>query len=83
MTNALANVLILYGLMACLVFAANNAIEAPLSGDDNDDGSNDNANADVSLGALGNIQYKLTHLRPVARGWFLFIGTSVRESALD
>jgi proton-coupled amino acid transporter len=59
-TNLLANVLILYGLVTCLFFAIGTAIQS-----------------EPGRGPLEAVWYKLTHLEPVARGWFLFIGTSV------
>jgi Transmembrane amino acid transporter protein len=66
-TNALANFLILYGLLTCLGFAASNAIAPSL----------DSSAEDIGLGPIQNILEKLAELRPFASGWYLFIGTSV------
>lgn len=61
-TNLLANVLILYGLITCLGFALVNAIESTMGRD-----------------PFSELAYKFTHLEAFNSGWFLFIGTSVRD----
>ncbi|VEU36845.1 unnamed protein product [Pseudo-nitzschia multistriata] len=83
-TNALANGLIMYGLILCLGFAFQNAIE-PVPGVEqgNGDGNEDQQNSDADVddgqrGPLAEILYKFFHLPPFnSDGWFLFIGTSV------
>ncbi len=73
-TNALANALIMYGLITCLGFALQEAIE-PVPGDQNDDGDDDDG---AERGAVEELFYKFFHLKPFnSSGWFLFIGTSV------
>lgn len=62
-TNLLANLLILYGLITCILFALNNA-----------------AKSAAGRGPLEEIGYKLAHLEAFNSGWFLFIGTSVRQT---
>jgi len=69
-TNALANVLILYGLITCLIFALGEA-------------TTPDAHPDATvpqgevLGPVGEIGKHLAALKPFASDWFLFIGTSV------
>jgi len=64
-TNLLANCLILYGLLTCIGFAVNEASQPT-----------DNVQPD-GAGPAQELWYHLTHLKPFADGWFLFIGTSV------
>ena len=83
-TNALANGLIMYGLITCLGFAFQNAIVTiPAAAEENggeegDDGGDDE---DFQRDPLAEIFYKFFHLTPFnSSGWFLFIGTSVSHS---
>jgi len=67
-TNLLANCLILYGLLTCIGFAVKEA-------------SQPTANVDPDgAGSVQELWFHLTHLKPFADGWFLFIGTSVSGS---
>jgi hypothetical protein len=70
LTNFLANALILYGLITCLVLSLKQATTAK--------------GGDVSSGVPENpfelIFDRLTGLAPFAKDWFLFIGTSVSRS---
>jgi proton-coupled amino acid transporter len=83
-TNALANSLIMYGLITCLGFAFQNAI-APIpingeqSGGEGDEMESENGNfADSERGPIAEILYKFFNLTSFnSSGWFLFIGTSV------
>lgn len=84
-TNALANGLIMYGLITCLGFAFQNAI-VPISadleengGEDDESDNNDGGDyEDSQRGPLAEIFYKFFHLTAFnSSGWFLFIGTSV------
>jgi solute carrier family 36 (proton-coupled amino acid transporter) len=61
-TNLIANLLILYGLITCLGFAFANAVKS-----------------DEGRGPFEEIFHRLMNLDPFKSGWFLFIGTSVRE----
>lgn len=84
-TNALANSLIMYGLITCLGFAFQEAI-LPVpgedAGDDNVDMNDDLGNdEDSQRGALAEIAYKFFHLPSFNEGWFLFIGTSVSRKS--
>ena len=78
-TNALANALIMYGLMTCLVFAFGNAIVPYEEVQQQDDeGEDENVYEYTDRGPLASILYKFFHLNPFnSDGWFLFIGTSV------
>jgi len=81
-TNALANGLIMYGLILCLAFAFRNAIvPVPLTqedGGENAEKENDNGYYDSERGPLAEIFYKFIHLSAFnSSEWFLFIGTSV------
>lgn len=65
-TNALANSLIMYGLILCLAFSFEEAI-VPAPGEDGGE-----------RGAAAELFYKFFHLQVFnSEGWFLFIGTSV------
>jgi len=79
-TNALANSLIMYGLITCLGFAFQNAI-VPVSNEAEEDGEENNENDDFEdsqRGPIAEIFYKFFHLPAFnSSGWFLFIGTSV------
>ena len=88
-TNVLANFLILYGLLTCLGFAANNLIESSTTEDNLEDDADNNNEEDqndvldidaeiIAVGPFQNIMKKMSELRPFGPGWFLFIGTSVR-----
>ena len=86
-TNALANSLIVYGLITCLGFAFQEAI-IPAPGEeiqDSDDGMND-ANVDpdgIQRGSMAELFSKFVHLKTFnSSGWFLFIGTSVSQFLL-
>lgn len=73
-TNALANFLIMYGLITCLGFAFQEAI-VPVEGEENNGGENMD---DAQRSAIGELFYKFFHLKAFnSTGWFLFIGTSV------
>mmetsp|Transcript_11166 Transcript_11166/g.25967 ORF Transcript_11166/g.25967 Transcript_11166/m.25967 type:complete len:599 (+) Transcript_11166:120-1916(+) len=75
-TNALANGLILYGLITCLGFAFQNAI-IPMPEAEEENGEQDD-NDDVERDPLAELFYKFFHLTAFnSSGWFLFIGTSV------
>jgi len=79
-TNALANGLIIYGLVACLGFAFEEAVIPVEENGGNDDQMDDgNENVDDSeRGPMAEILYKFFHLKAFdSSGWFLFIGTSV------
>lgn len=65
-TNLLANVLILYGLSICLGYAFREA-STPNTPDSN-------------LNTWDVVIQHFQSLRPFADGWYLFIGTSVRDS---
>mmetsp|Transcript_11999 Transcript_11999/g.34378 ORF Transcript_11999/g.34378 Transcript_11999/m.34378 type:complete len:602 (-) Transcript_11999:155-1960(-) len=74
-TNALANALIMYGLILCLAFAFGNAI-VPAPADPGDDAEEDAE--DAERGPLAEMIYKFFNLSAFnSDGWFLFIGTSV------
>lgn len=74
-TNALANGLIMYGLILCLAFAFERAVEALPPGEGEDE--------DIPESALGLLFFRFFHLEPFnSEGWFLFIGTSVSDSQL-
>jgi proton-coupled amino acid transporter len=80
LTNALANSLIMYGLITCLGFAFQDAIvpvqnvEEENGGEDDGDGNDE----DSQRGPMAEIVYKFFHLKAFnSSGWFLFIGTSV------
>ncbi len=67
LTNALANSLIMYGLILCLAFSFQEAI-VPALGEEGGD----------ERGAAAELLYKFFHLPAFNnQGWFLFIGTSV------
>ena len=67
LTNALANSLIMYGLILCLAFSFQEAI-VPALGEEGGD----------ERGAAAELLYKFFHLQAFNnQGWFLFIGTSV------
>ncbi|KAL7539182.1 hypothetical protein ACHAXR_011425 [Thalassiosira sp. AJA248-18] len=69
-TNLLANVLILYGLVTCLGFAANNI-------GDTDDGNEDGGSSS-SESFTQEVFYRAQSLPAFnPSGWFLFLGTSV------
>ena len=75
LTNFLANALILYGLITCLFLSLKEATtETPTSSESSAEST------DVSENPFGIIFYRLTHLAPFAKDWFLFIGTSVSEN---
>mmetsp|Transcript_11609 Transcript_11609/g.27810 ORF Transcript_11609/g.27810 Transcript_11609/m.27810 type:complete len:569 (+) Transcript_11609:161-1867(+) len=87
-TNVLANFLILYGLLTCLGFAANNLIESSTTEEQLEDGTDNNTEEEqndivdidaeiIAVGPFQNIIQKMSELRPFGPGWFLFIGTSV------
>jgi proton-coupled amino acid transporter len=79
-TNALANALIMYGLITCLAFAFGNAIESNAEEEENNnaDEDGDDYDEDSNRGPLAEILFKFFHLNPFnSSGWFLFIGTSV------
>ena len=88
-TNVIANFLILYGLLTCLGFAANNLIESSSTTEEQlqDDASNNDEEEQtdivdidaeiIAVGPFRNIIKKMSELRPFGPGWFLFIGTSV------
>ena len=87
-TNVIANFLILYGLLTCLGFAANNLIESSTTEDQLEDNADNDTKEDqndvldidteiIALGPFQNIIKKMSELRPFGPGWFLFIGTSV------
>ena len=70
-TNALANSLIMYGLILCLAFSFEEAI-VPAAGEDGGE-----------RGAAAELFYKFFHLQAFnSDGWFLFIGTSVSLKVL-
>mmetsp|Transcript_11785 Transcript_11785/g.27956 ORF Transcript_11785/g.27956 Transcript_11785/m.27956 type:complete len:599 (-) Transcript_11785:267-2063(-) len=75
-TNALANTLIMYGLITCLGFAFQEAI---VPGTEEENGGNNDEDADSSQrGPIAEMFYKFFHLNHFnSSGWFLFIGTSV------
>lgn len=81
MTNFLANALILYGLITCLVLSLKQAISVPAP---SIIGANETALGAVveEESPLAIVEDRLVHLAPFAKDWFLFIGTSVSE-ALD
>jgi proton-coupled amino acid transporter len=75
-TNALANSLILYGLVTCLLFALDQVIRPS----NETRATTDNATVDSSFieTPLNNIVEKWQRLEAFNKdGWFLFIGTSV------
>jgi len=73
-TNALANGLIMYGLITCLVFAFGNAIVPTVEQESDEAEGGD----DSIRGPFAEIIYKFLNLTPFnSSGWFLFIGTSV------
>jgi len=73
-TNALANGLIMYGLITCLVFAFGNAIVPTVEQESDEAEGGDDSNR----GPFAEIIYKFLNLTPFnSSGWFLFIGTSV------
>lgn len=86
-TNFLANTLILYGLLTCMVFAAKKAVtaidtktvtpEAQNISDTIDSESTEVVSFQDSNGPIQNIRSHFSVLEPFASGWFLFIGTSV------
>jgi proton-coupled amino acid transporter len=81
-TNALANALIMYGLITCLVFAFGNATvpneEDEQQQQQDNEGEDENADEGTDRGPLAEMLYKFFHLNPFnSDGWFLFIGTSV------
>lgn len=67
MTNFLANALILYGLVTCLVLSLKQATTTGVDG-----GAMQPTDTPYSL-----VVDRLKHLSPFAKDWFLFIGTSV------
>jgi proton-coupled amino acid transporter len=71
-TNLLANLLILYGLIVCLVFAFWEATTP----DDEDEGTPSNPEKDDN--GWEQLWQHFTALSPFCDDWFLFIGTSVR-----
>jgi hypothetical protein len=71
-TNFLANALILYGLITCLVLSLKQAMSS--------EDENGVSAAALEVGPIGLLFDRLTHLRPFASDWFLFIGTSVSLS---
>ena len=76
MTNFLANALILYGLITCLVLSLKQAVSVPPPPTI---GANDTAVGAlvVEESPLAIVEDRLMHLAPFAKDWFLFIGTSV------
>ena len=85
-TNAVANALILYGLILCLWFALEESTEPlVLTSEGNHLGVTSNATSlpanekyvDESNSSLYNVWQHLTHLSPFGDHWILFIGTSV------
>jgi proton-coupled amino acid transporter len=82
-TNALANALILYGLITCLVFALGNAVQPANNSNAKGPGGAHDSEESVDAhirGPVAEILYKLAHLDGFnSHGWFLFIGTSVRR----
>jgi proton-coupled amino acid transporter len=76
-TNAVANALILYGLITCLGFALQEATtpEAAVAVDIDAEQAQDIAR--VMVGPLGELGKHLAALQPFNKDWFLFIGTSV------
>eukprot|EP00531_Pseudo-nitzschia_arenysensis_P018241 CAMPEP_0116141832 /NCGR_PEP_ID=MMETSP0329-20121206/14585_1 /TAXON_ID=697910 /ORGANISM="Pseudo-nitzschia arenysensis, Strain B593" /LENGTH=580 /DNA_ID=CAMNT_0003637027 /DNA_START=73 /DNA_END=1811 /DNA_ORIENTATION=- len=69
-TNALANSLIMYGLILCVIFAFEEAVDPALDEEQAEDGE--------QRGPTAELFYKFFHLKPFnSSGWFLFIGTSV------
>ncbi len=69
-TNALANTLIMYGLILCVLFAFEEAVDPALDEEAAEDGG--------LRGPAAELFYKFFHLKPFnSSGWFLFIGTSV------
>lgn len=67
MTNFLANALILYGLITCLVLSLKQATSLSIDGTPLKP-----TDTPYSL-----VSYRMSHLAPFAKDWFLFIGTSV------
>ena len=90
-TNALANGLILYGLLLCLWFAFSEAIQPLYNAEDaistsnstmstrllSEGGNYDNHHEFDKSGPIFNVWKHLTHLDPFGEHWILFIGTSV------
>jgi amino acid permease len=88
-TNAVANALILYGLITCLAFALQQAttpeaiaiVEAVDTNDDDNNSAKEQAAQDIAtvvVGPLGELGKHLAALEPYNKdSWFLFIGTSV------
>ena len=79
-TNALANSLIMYGLITSLGFAFQEAISPVQENQDNDNDMNnaDEETDDLQRGPMAELFYKFIHLNSFnSSGWFLFIGTSV------
>lgn len=66
-TNALANALILYGLITCLVLAVGQAVST----------ADEQPGELAPPGPLEVLGDRFHHLAPFAKDWFLFIGTSV------
>lgn len=67
MTNALANSLILYGLITCVVLSLKQATTTGIDG----------APLQPTDTPITLMAERLNHLSPFAKDWFLFIGTSV------
>jgi proton-coupled amino acid transporter len=82
-TNAVANALILYGLITCLFFALQQATTPEHVVHDNGNGgaaATDQTPDDIAavvVGPLGELGKHLAALAPFNKDWFLFIGTSV------
>jgi proton-coupled amino acid transporter len=81
-TNAVANALILYGLITCLFFALQAAttpetvVNAVVVAAESEPAAQDHM-ATATLGPLGELGKHLAALAPYNTDWFLFIGTSV------
>lgn len=66
MTNFLANLLILYGLITCVVLSLKQAVS-----------TTEGTTLETIERPLALVEDRLVHLAPFAKDWFLFIGTSV------
>ena len=77
MTNFLANALILYGLITCLVLSLKQALTVTTTADDDHTTGVEDTHSSLES-PLALVGDRLVHLAPFAKDWFLFIGTSVR-----
>jgi solute carrier family 36 (proton-coupled amino acid transporter) len=67
MTNFLANLLILYGLVTCVMLSVKQATTTNLDG----------SPLTERTSPLNLLADRMVHIQPFAQDWFLFIGTSV------